>query len=73
MARCYEYDNNTKASALLAEAKPLNLEADKQTYTIDLPKASLASGDYRLVVMVTNKQTARLTPDFWDLKSIKVQ
>jgi hypothetical protein len=73
MARCYEYDNNTKASALLAEAKHLNLKAEKLTYTIDLPEASLSSGDYRLVVMVTDNQTARLTPDFWDLKSIKVQ
>jgi hypothetical protein len=73
IARCFEYNNNTKDSALLVESAPQNLEAGKLAYTFDLPKANLSSGDYRLVLLVTNKETTRLTPDFLDLKSIIVQ
>ncbi len=70
LARCYEYDTASKASALLAESGPVNLEKGKLGYTFEIPSASLPRGDYRMWVMVTTPQASRLTPDFLEMPSL---
>lgn len=71
-ARCYEYNNQTRNSALLSETPFIPLEADRVDYTFEIPAASLSSGDYRLWIMVTTMQTDQLKPDFLEVPLIKV-
>jgi hypothetical protein len=72
LARCYEYDSRTRASALLSESPPLGLERGKLDYTFEIPDASLPHGDYRMWVVVTTMQTDLLAPDFLELPGLKV-